>query len=43
MWDCVLTAQLDTGQSVAWPAGPSLSVSDTGNFVLGKVILEITQ
>lgn len=39
---CVLTAQLNTGQCVvAWPAGPRLPVSGTGNFVLGKVILEI--
>lgn len=41
MWHCVLTAQLNAGQCVAWPAGPRLPVSGTGNFVLGKAILEI--
>lgn len=41
IWDYVLTAQLSTAQCVAWPAAPRLSVSGTGNFVLGKVILEI--
>lgn len=43
LWLCVLTAQLSTGQCVAWSPGPKLSVSGTGNFVILETLSDLRE